>query len=783
MKNRHLIILWLGFLALQTHAGTANSWVGQSGVWSEKNNWSLGHVPLPSEDVYITKAGTYTVTMDEIGGGASQTLGGDSGIQTLDLTDYGLSTVTVGTHGVLNVNHGSVPDSLTNWGLVIYGPDSGGTSQVENMAGAVLDIQGDMFWGGGSGPINNAGTFRRSGGTGEILIGPGITFNNSSTGSLEVQSGSLKFIDGLTSSGILNVANGARVVLGGGTFNFNPGTTFGGSGVWEVANRVQINGEINATFEVRSDVTFNSRLLGGTINWNNSSSTLSGKLTIGTWGVLRLANAGYLEGALTNYGRILWPDTGSASWDLKGQVSLVNQAGGVVEVQGDKSFTPGGGDSLVLNAGTWRKSGGTLTSSLARHWAGSSITFANQGVVEAQMGTIRFEGVYAETPAASLGVSLGGLNPGSQYGRIQFDAAPTFCGKFIVTPANGFSPQPGDRFNVLSYPAAAGAFSGWEGLSVGGGLKLWPEFSETNLTLFTAPVVMLSCSSVGGGHVQAEPAQSDYAPGSRVQLYAIPREGWAFSAWSGGVSGSGNPVTLLLEGDKAVTATFVSTVPSIVMDNPNATFEGTWSAGTAPGLGGCYGLNFRYTPADNGGETAIYDFNMTTRKSGNYDLYTWYYGSGLGNTSNALYLLVHGSRMTSTRRYQVDQRVQGGDWVQLDSSVRLTGGFLGVATVIITNGFSQANRNLVADAVKFSWSTNQLLTPMVKSFVPTGDQQFAVTWFTEPGGTYRLQIKTNLTDTAWTDVGGDVIAAGATASQTDTATGRTQRFYRVLRLE
>lgn len=71
---------------------------------------------------------------------------------------------------------------------------------------------------------------------------------------------------------------------------------------------------------------------------------------------------------------------------------------------------------------------------------------------------------------------------------------------------------------------------------------------------------------------------------------------------------------------------------------------------------------------------------------------------------------------------------------------------------------------------------------MIKSIVPLGSQQYRVTWFSEPGITYRLQTKTNLTDAAWTDVGSDVLAAGVTASTTDTATGRRQRFYRLKRL-
>lgn len=51
----------------------------------------------------------------------------------------------------------------------------------------------------------------------------------------------------------------------------------------------------------------------------------------------------------------------------------------------------------------------------------------------------------------------------------------------------------------------------------------------------------------------------------------------------------------------------------------------------------------------------------------------------------------------------------------------------------------------------------------------------------ETGKTYRVQLKTDLTDSVWTDLSGDVTAVGSTASKDDdTASGALRRFYRVL---
>ena len=58
-----------------------------------------------------------------------------------------------------------------------------------------------------------------------------------------------------------------------------------------------------------------------------------------------------------------------------------------------------------------------------------------------------------------------------------------------------------------------------------------------------------------------------------------------------------------------------------------------------------------------------------------------------------------------------------------------------------------------------------------------------VSWVSVSNFTYQLQYKTNLTDSPWTAVPGNVVASGTTASQTDaTVPANTSRFYRILAL-
>ena len=68
----------------------------------------------------------------------------------------------------------------------------------------------------------------------------------------------------------------------------------------------------------------------------------------------------------------------------------------------------------------------------------------------------------------------------------------------------------------------------------------------------------------GSGSVIKFPNKATYNNGESVQLTAVPAAGYAFSNWSGDLSGSANPATITMDGDKTVTANFVVAVCSDV---------------------------------------------------------------------------------------------------------------------------------------------------------------------------------------------------------------------------
>jgi len=67
---------------------------------------------------------------------------------------------------------------------------------------------------------------------------------------------------------------------------------------------------------------------------------------------------------------------------------------------------------------------------------------------------------------------------------------------------------------------------------------------------------VLSLTIDGSGSVARNPNQTSYGYGTVVQLTATGSSGWVFSSWSGNLSGSSNPASITMNGNKSVTAHF-----------------------------------------------------------------------------------------------------------------------------------------------------------------------------------------------------------------------------------
>src|SRR5262249_58503084 len=110
-------------------------------------------------------------------------------------------------------------------------------------------------------------------------------------------------------------------------------------------------------------------------------------------GQLNIANASvvFLGGALTNAGTLTW--TGSTNFDFDGG-TLSNQAGATVDLKptAGSILVLGGTTTQIVNAGTFKKSGGAATTTV-------NVPLSNSGTVQGLAGTLNLSGGGSHTGA------------------------------------------------------------------------------------------------------------------------------------------------------------------------------------------------------------------------------------------------------------------------------------------------------------------------------------------------------------------------------------------------
>ena len=71
-----------------------------------------------------------------------------------------------------------------------------------------------------------------------------------------------------------------------------------------------------------------------------------------------------------------------------------------------------------------------------------------------------------------------------------------------------------------------------------------------------AQTYSLTVNVSGSGSVTKNPDKANYNQSDQVTLTAIPGSSYSFGSWSGDISGTANPVTLTMNGNKTVTGNF-----------------------------------------------------------------------------------------------------------------------------------------------------------------------------------------------------------------------------------
>ncbi|MEM1044128.1 MAG: T9SS type A sorting domain-containing protein [Bacteroidota bacterium] len=467
----------------QAQSCTTNWTNAAGGNFSNAANWSAG-VPGPSSDACIILAGTYVVTLDVNASVNRLTLGRTSGAGTQTLRNASrfltlASASTVRARGVYDWQGGTVNGAgpLTNNGLLALSTSGtkdigggttirnealttmagtgalrflGGASQFVNAAGATFDLQSDADFSNfnGGNTFTNDGLFRKSGGTAQSILSNGpVAFNNNAT--VVAETGTIRFDGaGTHDNPTFTAAAGAEVYLNGGvqtivgTISGNPAGTV----------------RMDAGATLQADLPGIELDFGGTgFAWQGGN--VGGDVT--SAGLLRLTTSGLKDlngnATLTNEGLVEMTDTGALRF-IGGASQFVNAAGATFDLQSDADFSNFNGGNTFTNNGTFRKSGGTGLSLLSN----GAVAFNNNALVQAQTGTIRFDGAGTHdnptfTAAAGAEVyfnggvqTIVGTISGNPAGTVRMDTGATLAGGTVDFGGTGFEWQSGNVGTVTN---------------------------------------------------------------------------------------------------------------------------------------------------------------------------------------------------------------------------------------------------------------------------------------------------------------------------------------------
>jgi endoglucanase len=111
----------------------------------------------------------------------------------------------------------------------------------------------------------------------------------------------------------------------------------------------------------------------------------------------------------------------------------------------------------------------------------------------------------------------------------------------------------------------------------------------------------LTVSTVGEGAVQQSATNLIHYKGLNITLISRPAEGWKLAGWSGDISGGDATVSVTMNGDKAVTATFEPVSTSALPPGAGAAVT-RWSVRRSGG-----GVTLAGPPSGGPAEVALYD--------------------------------------------------------------------------------------------------------------------------------------------------------------------------------
>jgi hypothetical protein len=153
------------------------------------------------------------------------------------------------------------------------------------------------------------------------------------------------------------------------------------------------------------------------------------------------------------------------------------------------------------------------------------------------------------------------------------------AGTIALNPPGGYY-LAGTEVTVTANAATGYAFGHWSGDLTGSANPetIIMDSAKTITAHFIGHQLTVSVDPAASGNVILEPPSGLYAHGTEVTVTANPAGGYVFDYWSGDLSGSANPNTILMDDNKTITAHFTFTGIIYVNDDANGANNGdSWA--------------------------------------------------------------------------------------------------------------------------------------------------------------------------------------------------------------
>jgi fibronectin-binding autotransporter adhesin len=382
-------------------------------------------------------------------------------------TDSG--TLTMGAGSTFTANGAYTEAGML---IVLAGGTLNAASSLSNFSGGTL-TGGSYFIGGtfqfaGAAIAANDATIVLDGSASQIVDESGhnaLAGFTTNAGSFTIQNGrSLTTAGDFSNAGSLTVGDGSTLTVSGaymqaGTLSISDSGTVdllgGGSANGNLNNAGTLIIDVGSTFTVTDPVA-----LSGTVNVQSGAmlTLADGSSNSGTLNVLGTVTA---NGDLSNSGSMSIAGTVAVSADFSN--------GGSVDLLNGGSFTTGGGytqmdGSTTLSNATLSASGlvdiqgGTLSGS-----GTINASLQNAAVIQVGQsgapGSLTVTGDYTQTASGVLDIDIGGYIPGTNYDQLAIGGQATLDGTLNVTLINGFTPNPGDSFTIMTFAGSSGGFA------------------------------------------------------------------------------------------------------------------------------------------------------------------------------------------------------------------------------------------------------------------------------------------------------------------------------------